>query len=114
MNKEPRIFLEHIMEAVNLVESFTRNGPKEKFFKDKLVQSGVIRQMEVIGEAVKNLPLDFVNRYPQVPWGNIAKMRDKLIHNYFGVNLEITYKVVKEELPKLKEQVSKILKELSS
>ena len=67
--------------------------------------------IEIIGEAVKNLPESFKKKYPEVPWKEIAGTRDKLIHEYFGVDLKLTYKIAKENIPELKKNILKILKE---
>ncbi len=70
------------------IEEYTRGIDRVKFFQESWVQDAVIRRLEIIGEAVKNVPDDFMARYPDVPWAQIAGMRDVLIHGYFGVNLE--------------------------
>ncbi len=114
MNKDPLIFLKHIIESIEKIESFSNNLSKSQFLKDELRQSAVIRQLEIIGEAVKNLPIDFINKYPPIPWSDIAGLRDKLIHHYFGVDLELTFDVVKTKLPNLKTEIKKIIAELQS
>ena len=75
-----------------------------------MIQNAVIRSIEVIGEAVKNLPKDFKSKYAEIPWNKITGMRDKIIHHYFGVDLETVWKVVKENIPELKNNIKKILK----
>ncbi len=84
-----------------------------EFYEDSIVQDAVLRRLEIIGEAVKNVPDDFRAKYPDVPWRQIAGMRDVLIHAYFGVNLRRVWKVVKEDLPGLKLKILKILEEIS-
>ena len=111
MKKEPLIFLEHILKSIERIKKFTKNINKENIEKDELIQSAVIRQIEIIGEAVKNLPIEFIAKYPYIEWREIAGMRDQLTHHYFGVDLEIVWKTIKEDLPKLKENISKIIKE---
>ena len=98
MKKDPIIFIEHIIDSIKNIEQFMKNVKKEDFFKNKEKQSAVVRQIEIIGEAVKNLPEDFRNKHKDVPWKDIAGMRDKLMHHYFGVNLEIVWKTTKEDI----------------
>lgn len=76
------------------------------------MKDAIIRRLEIIGEAVKNIPDDFKDKHPDVPWKEIAGMRDILIHEYFGVNLERVWKTAKEDLPEFKKTVSEILKEI--
>ena len=81
----------------------------EDFSNNELIQDGVIRNLEIIGEAVKNLPEDIKKDYPEVEWRKIAGLRDILIHAYFGVDLEVIWDIVKNKVPELKEMVRKIL-----
>ncbi len=104
--------LKDILDAINAVEAFVGGKDKKEFFKSDLLQSAVMRKLEIIGEAVKNLSPELKKSYPQVPWKDIAGMRDKLIHGYFGINIERVWETVKQALPELKENVIIILKEL--
>ena len=88
MKKDAIIFLEDILKNVELIEKFTKNKNKENFMADIKTQYSVIRGIEIIGEATKNLPRNLTDKYPDIPWRDIVRMRDKLIHGYFGVNLE--------------------------
>src|SRR3989344_5510171 len=110
MNKEPTIFIEHILESIENIESFIKSSTKVDFLENKEKQSAVIRQIEIIGEAVKNIPESFRKDYLQVPWIKIAGMRDKLMHHYFGVDLNAVWKVVKENIPDLKKNILVIIK----
>jgi len=109
MMKEPKIFLKHILESISNIEEFSEGLSKEQLIKDKLVQSAIIRQIEIIGEAVKNLPKSFIAKNPQIEWASIARTRDKLIHHYFGVDIEAVWKMIKEDIPALKEKIEKNL-----
>jgi len=111
MNRDILIFIKHIEENINDIEMLIRNLNKNSFFRNKEKQNAVVRSLEIIGEAVKNIPESFRKKYPSVEWKEIAGMRDKLVHHYFGVNLENVWKVVKEDIPVLKRKIKKILKE---
>lgn len=110
MKKDPKIFLKHIVESIEEIEKYTKGVSKEEFFKDSKSQDAVIRRIEIIGEAVKNLPSGFKNKHPEISWPEIAGMRDVLIHEYFGVDLDIVWETIKKDLPDLKEKILEILK----
>ncbi len=110
MKKDNVIFVKHILESIERIERFLRDISKEKFFKDELLQSGVVRQIEIIGEASKNVSEDFRERYSDIEWRGIAGMRDKLIHGYFGVDIERVWNVFEKDLPILKREIEKILR----
>ena len=102
-------YLEHIIDAVKDIESFTRGLTKSQFLKNKLRQSAVIRQLEIIGEASKNLPENFREKYSEVEWKKIAGTRDKIIHHYFGIDLNTVWDIIQEDIPDLKEKILKIM-----
>ena len=91
MIKDEKIFLRHIMESIENIEDFTKDISITEFQDSALIQNGVIRCLEIIGEAVKNIPDDMKKRYPEVPWKKIAGLRDVLIHAYFEVDLDLTW-----------------------
>jgi len=113
MKKDSTVFIEHISECINLIEEYIKGKTKNDFFASKQLQDSVIRRIEIIGEAVKNLPGELKSKYPGIPWKRIAGMRDILIHEYFGIDLELTWRVAKSEIPKFKKQISGIRKKLS-
>jgi len=90
MKKDPAIFLEHILESIERIEEFTKGTSKENFLNSVQLQDSVIRRIEIIGEASKNIPDDFKRTHSDAPWSEMARTRDKLIHGYFGVDLNLT------------------------
>lgn len=111
MRKDPRIFLEHILENVGKIEMDTQDLAEAGFLENALVQDAVIRRLEIIGEAVRNLPDDFKQAHPEVPWQDIADMRNKLIHEYFGVDLGLVWQVVKGDLPSFNRRVAELFRD---
>ena len=110
MSKSEKEYLKHILDEVNFLTQSSRNVSLDKLMHDPTLQRAYTRSLEIIGEAVKNLSKEFRQKYSEINWKTIAGMRDRLIHHYFGVDLEIVWDVVKNEVPKLKTQIEKILK----
>lgn len=110
MKKNTLIFVKHIAESIELIEDFSKGLSLSDFLHSVKTQDAVIRRLEIIGEATKNIPKSFRIKYPQTRWDEMARMRDKLIHHYFGVDLKITWNVIKKDLPILKKQITIILK----
>ncbi len=108
--KDDRVYLQHIQDALNDIANYC-GSDREGFFNDRMRQDATLRKLEVIGQAVKNLSERTKSSQPDIPWKQIAGMRDKVIHDYFGVNLEIVWGVVQKELPKLSVATAALLKD---
>jgi uncharacterized protein with HEPN domain len=111
MEKDDTVYLRHILDAINTIEEYLQGVNEAKFKAMHLLQDGAIRQIEIIGEAVRHMSKDIRKTYPEVPWQDIAGMRDKLIHDYFGVDIEKVWDTIQEDLPPLKQQILGILKD---
>ena len=112
--KNDKVYLKHILDAISDIEKFMQGVSEEEFFGNREKQYAVLRALEIIGEATKNLSSELKTKSPEVDWKNIAGMRDKLIHAYFGVNLPLVWETVKKDLPQLKKQTQKILENLNN
>ncbi len=107
------LYFEHILESIDKIERYTDKIELNHFLKNSIIQDAVIRNFEIIGEATKKIPKDIRNQYPDIQWKNMAGMRDKLIHDYIGVDLWAVWGVVEEILPTLKPQIKNIIKDFS-
>ncbi len=110
--KDERVYLLHAIEAIDSIQSYTRDG-REAFFADRKTQDAVIRNIEIIGQAVKGISDRTRTLEPAVEWRRIAGMRDKLIHEYFGVDLNLVWDVVERELPILRTQLAALSEQLA-
>lgn len=107
--KDPSIFLGHILDNIEKIENDFANLSETEYSQNVNIQDATLRRLEVIGEAVKNLPLAFRKKYSNVPWKKMAGMRDVLIHEYFGVEMYLVWKIAITDIPKLKKQILKIV-----
>lgn len=112
MKKDPGIYLEHILEAINKISRYVEGMSEDDFLKDELVRDAVVRNIEIVGEAVKNLPADYRDKHDAVPWKDIAGMRDRIAHFYFGIDYGLVWLTVRKDLPELERTVRRLLKEL--
>jgi uncharacterized protein with HEPN domain len=109
--KDDRVYLLHIRDAAARILSYTAEG-QAMFIADVRTQDAAIRNLEIIGEAAKNLSAETRSRRADIPWRQIAGMRDMLIHQYFGVNLELVWTTVQVEIPRLKQAVEELLESI--
>ena len=113
MSKRQEVeLLSDVKEAIKRIGTYTQKMEYKEFLQDIKTQDAVVRNLEIIGEAVKNISVDFKKKYPQLPWKELAGLRDRLIHQYFGVNYDIVWTIVRQELPPTLSKVKKILKEI--
>ena len=112
MKRELRLFIEDILESIRLIEKYIGNLSKEDLNNNQGLKDSLVRRLEIIGEAVKNIPDDFKEKYSQVPWKKIAGLRDIIIHAYFEIDLDITWEIITKDLPILKTQILKIKEDL--
>jgi len=109
MKRNVEIYIKDIIEYMERAENHIRNFQLDQFLKDDKTCDAVIRCIEVIGEAAKNIPEEIRTSYPSISWRDLAGMRDKIIHSYFTVDFETVWLVVKEDIPRLKPMVKKVL-----
>jgi uncharacterized protein with HEPN domain len=105
-------YIEDIADAIESIEEFIIDMEYEEFLRDKKTNFAVVRSLEIIGEATKNIPDSVRDRYPHVPWKDMAGTRDKMIHHYFGVDLKVVWKTITEDIPSLKPLIRKILNDI--
>jgi uncharacterized protein with HEPN domain len=106
MKKDSLVYVRHMHDAIHRIETYTKGVNYDDFKTNNLLQAGVIREIEIIGEATKKLPSEFKEKYHDIPWKQIAGMRDKLIHDYFGVDLDAVWYTLKKDIPTLKENIT--------
>ena len=110
-NKEPIFFLQDVQNSVSKIFKYTDGINYNDFISNDMIKDAVERNLEIIGEAVKNLSEDFRNKYPNIPFKQIAGMRDKLIHDYFGVDYEIVWKTIKDKLPQFYSDITELIRD---
>lgn len=107
--RDDAAYLGHFRDAVLRIESYVEDVTEDEFFKTPLIQDGVIRQIQIIGEATKRLSIGLRERTPRIPWADIAGMRDKIVHDYMGVDLETVWETATKDVPMLESQLRKLI-----
>jgi uncharacterized protein with HEPN domain len=109
MKKDDSVYLRHILDAIGLIEEYTKGMSENEFLANSMAHDAVVRQLEIIGEAARNISNDFRENHSKIPWGKMTGIRNKIIHEYFNVNYSIVWDTVQDDLPVLKDAIQKIL-----
>jgi uncharacterized protein with HEPN domain len=109
-SRDPLLYLGHIRDALAAITEYAAPG-RDVFFGSRMTRDAVVRNIEIIGEAVKRLPQEVTDRAPEIPWKRVAGMRDVIVHDYFAIDDEIVWSVVVRDLPKLREAIDRLLGE---
>jgi len=114
MKRDHRLFLKDIVTACEDIQDFIKGMQFSEFLHDKKTTSAVVRQFEIIGEAAKHFPEKRRETYPDIPWKDIAGMRDRLIHAYFGIDYQLVWDTIETKVPALKASIEQILREMDA
>ncbi|MEO5888440.1 MAG: DUF86 domain-containing protein [Anaerolineales bacterium] len=109
MKKDDTVYLRHILDAIELVEDYTKGMSENDFLSNSMAHDAVVRQIEIIGEAARNISDEFQEKHSSLPWAKMTGIRNKVIHEYFNINYSIVWDTVQDDLPLLKKSVKKIL-----
>jgi len=107
--KNDKVYIEHILEAIQTIETYKKGLDFEAFLKNKMASDAIIRQLEIIGEAANNISEEFQKEYADIPWRKIIGIRNTLIHEYFGINKKVVWDTCENDLPELKKFMEKII-----
>lgn len=105
-----KLYLEDIQDSIRKIEKYARGSSFDEFSRDEQLIDAVVRNLSIIGEAVKNIPKEIKAKNPDMAWNEIKGMRNKVVHEYFGIDEEILWKTVQDDLPIFKKQIAKLLK----
>jgi len=114
MKRDITLFLSDILDSIELIEKYACNFSKEDFMKNQEKIDSVVRRLEIIGEAVKNIDNSFRLKYPKIQWKKIAGLRDIITHSYFDIDFDITWDIIKRDIPDFKNEINKIFTDLTN
>ncbi|MBA7534504.1 hypothetical protein ES705_26752 [subsurface metagenome] len=110
MKRDYTLYLKDILESINFIEEFINDMSFDEFKKDEKTSSATVRKLEIIGEAAKHIPKEVIDANKEIPWKEMAGMRDKITHDYFGIDYNIIWKVIKNRLPDLKNKIERVIR----
>lgn len=114
MKREYKLFIEDIKGSIAQIEEFVGDMNFQEFANDEKTSSAVVRKLEIVGEATKNVPKEIRQKYKELPWTDMARMRDKITHSYFAIDYEVVWKTIKERLSEIKPKIDNILRDLEN
>lgn len=106
--RSPKLYLDDIVNSIKNIEDYIKGMSFSEFTHDRKTIDAVVRNIEIIGQAARNIPQEVTAEYPALPWKEMVSMRNKVLHEYFGIDMEILWKTIKEDLPNLKEKIKAI------
>jgi len=109
MKRDDTVYLRHILDAIESIEDYTRGMSENEFLSNSMAHDAVVRQIEIIGEAARNISSEFQTKHSKLPWGKMTGIRNKIIHEYFNINYAIVWDTVNDDLPLLKKSIKKLL-----
>lgn len=112
MPRDYRVFLDDILEAVRKVREYTEGLSYEQFSADQKTVHAVVWNLQIIGEATKNLPREIRSRYPDLPWRDMAGLRDVIVHQYFGIKLDVIWKIIRNDVPLLESRIRGVIEQM--
>lgn len=113
-NRNEIVFIEDILECIQKIQNYIKNITETEFQNDSEKQGAIIRRIEIMGEATKKISSQTRKKYPNIPWKEMAGMRDVVIHEYFGISINLIWKVATKEIQEIKPEIEKILKDNDS
>ena len=110
MKRDDLVYLHHILDAIGLIEEYTKGMSENEFLANSMAHDAVVRQIEIIGEAARNISDEYRGKHSKLPWVNMTGIRNKIIYEYFNINYAIVWDTVRDDLPSLKKSIKKIIK----